>query len=38
MELRPALKGLIAVAFLGAFLTYVGFSFHVPDNFFLAPD
>lgn len=38
MELRPALKGLIVVAFLGALLTYVGFSFHVPDNFFIAPD
>ncbi len=38
MELRPALKGLIAIAFLGALLTYVGFSFHVPDNFFIAPD
>src|SRR5512138_1176855 len=38
MELRPALKGLIVIAFLGALLTYVGFSFHVPDNFFIAPD
>ncbi len=38
MELRPALKGLIVVAFLGALITYVGFSFHVPDNFFIAPD
>jgi hypothetical protein len=38
MELRPALKSLIVIAFLGALLTYVGFSFHVPDNFFLAPD
>jgi hypothetical protein len=38
MEIRPALKGLIVIAFLGALLTYVGFSFHVPDNFFIAPD
>jgi hypothetical protein len=38
VEFRPALKGLIVVAFLGALLTYVGFSFHVPDNFFIAPD
>ncbi len=38
MELRPGLKSLIVIAFLGALLTYVGFSFHVPDNFFIAPD
>jgi hypothetical protein len=38
VELRPALKSVIVVAFLGALITYVGFSFHVPDNFFIAPD
>ena len=38
MELRPALKSVIVIAFLGALITYVGFSFHVPDNFFIAPD
>ncbi|HET9910600.1 MAG TPA: hypothetical protein VFQ13_01860 [Anaerolineales bacterium] len=38
MELRPALRSLILIAFLGALITYVGFSFHVPDNFFIALD
>jgi len=38
MELRPALKSTILIAFLAALITYVGFSFHVPDNFFIAPD
>jgi hypothetical protein len=38
LELRPALKSLIVVVFLTAFITYVGFSFHVPDNFFIAPE
>jgi hypothetical protein len=38
LELRPALKSMIVIAFLGALLTYIGFSFHVPDNFFIAPD
>jgi hypothetical protein len=38
LELRPALKSLVVVVFLAAFITYVGFSFHVPDNFFIAPD
>lgn len=38
MELRPALKSAILIAFLAAVITYVGFSFHVPDNFFIAPD
>ncbi len=36
MELRPALKSTILIAFLAASITYVGFSFHVPDNFFIA--
>jgi hypothetical protein len=38
MELRPALKSTILIAFLAALITYVGFSFHVPENFFIAPD
>lgn len=38
MELRPALKSTIFIAFLAALITYVGFSFHVPDNFFIALD
>ena len=38
MELRPALKHTILVAFLAAWITYVGFSFYVPDNFFIAVD
>lgn len=38
LELRPALQSLIVVVFLTAFITYVGFSFHIPDNFFIAPD
>lgn len=38
MELRPALKSTIVIAFLAALLTYLGFSFHVPDNFFIAPE
>lgn len=38
MELRPVLKSTILIAFLAALITYVGFSFHVPDNFFIAPD
>jgi hypothetical protein len=38
MELRPALKSMIVFAFVTALITYVGFSFHIPDNFFIAPD
>ena len=34
---RPALKAMIWLAFLAAIITYIGFSFHVPDNFFMAP-
>jgi hypothetical protein len=37
LEFRPALKGLIVVAFVAALITYVGFSFQVPDNFFITP-
>jgi hypothetical protein len=37
MELRPALKAMIALAFVSAFITYIGFSFQIPNNFFIAP-
>ena len=35
VEFRPALKSLIWLAFLAAAITYIGFSFHVPNNFFI---
>jgi hypothetical protein len=35
-EFQPATKAAIAVAFLAAVITYVGFSFAIPDNFFIA--
>lgn len=38
MELRPSLKAMIVLAFAAAFITYIGFSFQVPDNFFIAAD
>ena len=38
VEFRPALKAMIWLAFVAAFITYIGFSFHVPDNFFRAPE
>lgn len=38
LEFRPALKSLILLAFLAALITYIGFSFQVPDNFFIAVD
>ncbi len=34
IEFRPALKWFIWLAFIAAFITYTGFSFHVPNNFF----
>lgn len=34
INLRPAFKIFIWVAFVAAWITYIGFSFHVPDNFF----
>ena len=34
MPLSGSLKGMIILAFLTALITYVGFSFEVPDNFF----
>jgi hypothetical protein len=36
-EFQPALKAMIWLAFLAALITYVGFSFHVPENFFIVP-
>ena len=38
MPLRGSLKAMIVFAFVTALITYVGFSFQVPDNFFLAVD
>ncbi len=35
LEFRPASQAMIWLAFLAAFITYLGFSFHVPDNFFI---
>ena len=35
VEFRPALQVFIVLAFAAAFITYIGFSFHVPDNFFI---
>ena len=35
VEFRPALKWMIWLAFLAALITYIGFSFHVPNNFFI---
>jgi len=34
ISLRNSMKALIVIAFVGTIMTYVGFSFHVPDNFF----
>ena len=34
MPLSNAAKAMIILAFVGTVLTYIGFSFHVPDNFF----
>ena len=34
MPLDNSAKTLIVLAFVGTVLTYIGFSFHVPDNFF----
>jgi hypothetical protein len=36
LALRPATQAMIALAFLAALVTYVGFSFKIPDNFFIA--
>ena len=37
IKLRPALKAMIWLAFVAALITYIGFSFHVPNDFFIAP-
>jgi len=36
MPLSGSVKGMIILAFLTALITYVGFSFEAPDNFFSA--
>ena len=36
IEFRPIAKTFLWIAFAAALITYVGFSFHVPDNFFIA--
>ena len=36
--MRQSLKNVILIFFLAALVTYVGFSFHVPDNLFIALD
>lgn len=36
VEFQPVVKTFIWIAFAAALITYVGFSFHVPDNFFIA--
>ena len=35
MPLRGSVKAMIVLAFATALITYVGFSFSVPDNFFI---
>lgn len=37
LKLGTALKVFIWIAFAAAVITYVGFSFHTPDNFFMRP-
>ncbi len=34
-QFRPALKWMIWLAFFAACITYIGFSFNVPNNFFI---
>lgn len=36
VEFHPALTSLVWLAFAAAVITYVGFSFRVPDDFFMA--
>ena len=38
VEFRPALNAMIWVAFAAALITYTGFSFHVPNNFFIVAE
>jgi hypothetical protein len=35
VEFRPALKSMIWLTFLATLITDVGFSFHVPHDFFM---
>lgn len=35
IEFSPTVKIFIWLAFIAAVITYIGFSFHVPDNFFI---
>jgi hypothetical protein len=35
-DFRPGAKWALRIAFLAALITYIGFSFAVPDNFFIA--
>jgi|GEM_PF-4729962 hypothetical protein len=35
VEFHPAWKSMIWLTFLAALIIYVGFSFHVPDDFFI---
>lgn len=35
IKFRPALNLMIWLAFAAAVITYIGFSFHVPNNFFI---
>ncbi len=34
LSLRPAVKAIVLLVFVASLVTYTGFSFHVPDNFF----
>jgi hypothetical protein len=38
IQFRPALNALIWFAFAAALITYTGFSFHVPNNFFIVTE
>jgi Sec-independent protein secretion pathway component TatC len=38
VKFRPALNAMIWLAFTAALITYTGFSFHVPTNFFIVAE
>jgi hypothetical protein len=38
VKFRPALNALIWLSFAAALITYTGFSFHVPNNFFIVAE
>lgn len=38
VKFRPALNAMIWLAFAATLITYTGFSFHVPDNFFIVTE